>query len=254
MVQSGHLQVSTASLSIRPGSRARGHDTGGAWNAVGPGLQTEGRDDRRLGALAVVLGMLLVLLTTVVALDGSGLSGAEHTVGQRMLAPSQSSAAFRSFWLADASVQGPTVCRVLILTSVGALLVVRRWWHAAWLATVLVLSAGLAGSAKLLLARPRPTWPDPVASAAGYAYPSGHATAGWTLAVVVVLLSTSCLPRGTLRTGLVVLAVSSAVIVSLDRLFLGVHYPTDVVAGALLGSLTAIVPWLVLRRRLVTSA
>jgi undecaprenyl-diphosphatase len=151
-----------------------------------------------------------------------------------------------SFWSADATVQGPAVMRVLLLGGVVALLVARRWWYAGWLLVVLVLSSLVALVDKLPLARARPSWRHPVAVVSGYSYPSGHATAGWVLAVAAVLLLTRLLVPSALRRLLVALAVGSAVLVSLDRVFLGVHYPSDVVAGALLGSLLALLPWLAL--------
>jgi undecaprenyl-diphosphatase len=60
-------------------------------------------------------------------------------------------------------------------------------------------------------------------------FPSGHATTAFSLAAVIAFLW----PKAFWP------AVAFAVIVSLSRVFLGEHYPTDVTAGAVLGVLGA---------------
>lgn len=77
-------------------------------------------------------------------------------------------------------------------------------------------------------------WPDPVDSANYAAYPSGHAMT----ATVVCGLLLWLVPRGAPRRyahparALVALSVLGA---GFTRLYLGVHWPTDVLAGWLLG-------------------
>ncbi|MET9881750.1 phosphatase PAP2 family protein [Streptomyces sp. NPDC006430] len=95
---------------------------------------------------------------------------------------------------------------------------------------------------KVLVGRERPVWLDPVDSAHYAAYPSGHAMT----ATVVCGLLLSLLPRqtatprrarvsGPARTAWV-LATVSVLGVGFTRLFLGVHWASDVVAGWLLGA------------------
>ena len=199
---------------------------------------------RQLALAAGAAALLLALLTAAVAGGLPVLTHGEHAVGAAALRFTRAHALLRSFLDADAAVQEPVVVRVLLGGGVIGLLLARRWWYAGWLLTVLITSTVLAGIAKQPLARARPTWHHPVAVARGYSYPSGHATAGWVLATVVVLLAVALLPASRTRRLVVVLALASAVVVSLDRVFLGVHYPSDVVAGALAGCLLALLPWL----------
>ena len=65
-------------------------------------------------------------------------------------------------------------------------------------------------------------------------FPSDHATAGFAIAVSIVLRSR--------RIGC--LALAMALIMSVGRVAVGVHYPSDVLAGALLGSAAALLLWL----------
>ena len=83
---------------------------------------------------------------------------------------------------------------------------------------------------KLLVDRARPTFPEPVAHASGYSFPSGHALNS-ALGVGVLLLV--FLPVLT-RVGRAVAYTLGAALVLLtgyDRVALGVHYVSDVVAG-----------------------
>ena len=98
---------------------------------------------------------------------------------------------------------------------------------------------------KLLAGRPRPPLADPAVTAVGTlpdsaSFPSGHSATAFAAACAVGLVC----PR--LRIPLVALAAT----VALSRVYLGVHYWTDVVAGSLLGSAIGLLAgWLVLRAR-----
>jgi membrane-associated phospholipid phosphatase len=94
-------------------------------------------------------------------------------------------------------------------------------------AAALVFGSFLANQAvKFAVRRPRPNLPDLpplVHTMSNRSYPSAHAT---TSAAAAVALS-RVLPRGPL--------VAVATALALSRLYLGVHYPSDTVAGAALG-------------------
>ena len=102
------------------------------------------------------------------------------------------------------------------------------------------LSAGLGLAVAQVLARlvdrPRPFVAHPgavhlfSAHAADPGFPSDHATAAFAIAVALLLRDRAW--------GLVVLA--GAVVLAAGRVAMGVHYPTDVVAGAVLGALAAL--------------
>ncbi|MCY0956566.1 phosphatase PAP2 family protein [Streptomyces sp. H27-H5] len=113
------------------------------------------------------------------------------------------------------------------------------WWrgdrHRAMRVAVAALVASVVQQGlKALVGRERPEWPDPVDSAHFAAYPSGHAMTATVVCGTLLWL----LPGKTPRTGVAAawaLAVVSVLGVGLTRLYLGVHWFSDVLAGWLLG-------------------
>ncbi|GGL75826.1 membrane protein [Streptomyces fumigatiscleroticus] len=99
----------------------------------------------------------------------------------------------------------------------------------AWLrGTALTAGAHLAGSGlKRVVRRPRPAHVEPLVPTAGrHSFPSSHATSAAAAAVAFTALGVRAAPP-------------LAAAMCLSRLVAGVHYPTDVAAGAALGALTA---------------
>ncbi|MET7453071.1 phosphatase PAP2 family protein [Streptomyces sp. NPDC005574] len=111
------------------------------------------------------------------------------------------------------------------------------WWTALWLAATCALATLLQQGLKAAVDRPRPVWPDPVDSAHYTAFPSGHAlTATVVCGLLLWLLHHHRAGRTLWRTALAA-AVLSVLGVGLTRVWLGVHWPSDVVGGWLLGGL-----------------
>lgn len=97
----------------------------------------------------------------------------------------------------------------------------------------LFAGAALGGSAllnlgaKQLFARERPTLWESIAPESTFSFPSGHAMGSMTLACVLVLLAWHTRWRWWLA---VPMALFTAM-VGLSRVYLGVHYPSDILAG-----------------------
>ena len=161
-------------------------------------------------------------------------------------------------WLRTAAEVGavvlhPWVFRVSVL--LAALVLWRRRARSAalWAASTMVVGTLLGAVLKLIVSRARPALDDPVATATGFSFPSGHAlNAALGVSLLVALLWRAASDRG--RRGLL-LGVGGLLIVltGLDRVLLGVHFPSDVVAGWLVGVLVVVSSWVafgpVLRER-----
>ena len=98
------------------------------------------------------------------------------------------------------------------------------------------------GLMKNIVARPRPFWVDPtfnllVKAPTDYSFPSGHTSASFASALALLMWHK--------REG--ICAVVLASLIALSRLYLTVHYPTDVLVSLVLGSLYGIIAFLVIR-------
>ncbi|OXY95278.1 hypothetical protein BEH93_34150 [Streptomyces sp. 2R] len=129
----------------------------------------------------------------------------------------------------------PWTMRALIAAAVIAL-----WWRGARLLALWVAAASLLGSllsqgVKAAVDRERPRWPDPVDSAHFSAFPSGHAMTAVVSCGLLLWLLRLYGAGPALWAVAVAVAVVSAIGVAVTRVYLGVHWLTDVVGGVLLG-------------------
>ncbi|MGC7841659.1 bifunctional DedA family/phosphatase PAP2 family protein [Pseudomonas wayambapalatensis] len=113
----------------------------------------------------------------------------------------------------------------------GLLLLARQWRHALFAGGALIGTALCNGSLKWLFARARPeVLADPLTS---YSMPSGHSSASFAFFLVLAVLAGRGQPPR-MRLTWVLLGVLPALSIALSRVYLGVHWPTDILAGALL--------------------
>jgi undecaprenyl-diphosphatase len=91
---------------------------------------------------------------------------------------------------------------------------------------------------QLIVARPRPSLPTLVARPASFSFPSGHAATSFACATVIAAF----VP--TLRLPAFLLALA----IAYSRLYVGVHYPLDVIAGGLYGVVVGLATLRVLPR------
>ena len=106
--------------------------------------------------------------------------------------------------------------------------------RAVWAAVTVLIGWGLGNLVKQLVGRGRPVVQHAIEHVPGYSFPSGHAT-NTTVAAIAVLALLWPVLRHRGRVVAVALAVAVALLVGLDRVMLGAHYPSDVIGGFLLG-------------------
>jgi membrane-associated phospholipid phosphatase len=106
--------------------------------------------------------------------------------------------------------------------------------HALFVALAFTGAQLLSSGTKLAFERERPVFADPLATESTYSFPSGHALVSLAVygALALLLAPRLTMPRRVLlfgAAGLLVLAIG------FSRLYLGVHYLTDVLAGYAIG-------------------
>jgi undecaprenyl-diphosphatase len=190
-------------------------------------------------ALAALAGFVLAVPLTLLALAVRGgwgpvrrldlsVADALHGwVGSRPLLP-------RLLRVLDV-VLHPWVFR----TAVAALVLVLVWRGArrlAWWAAITMITGSVLGLAlKLVFARTRPSFDLPLATAPGYSFPSGHALNSAVGVLVLVLALLPALPGVRARLALWLAGLLVIALTGFDRIGLGVHYLSDVLAAWLVG-------------------
>ncbi|MGI5353805.1 phosphatase PAP2 family protein [Streptomyces sp. CA-252508] len=206
---------------------------------------------RHASVVALWSGVLSAVLLALVAAEWGPLISFD-----RMVADALHDSAVRSPTIAGTNrilsdwVWDPWTMRVLV--AVG---VVWLWWRgerllAVWTGVVSALGSAVQQVLKAAVGRDRPWWPDPVDTAHFAAFPSGHAmTAAVTCGLALWLLARFGVGRGP-RTAVLVVGAVSVLGVGLTRLYLGVHWASDVLGGWLLGVCLVALAVLAYERRL----
>ena len=113
----------------------------------------------------------------------------------------------------------------------GLLLLARQWRHAVFVGATLAGAAVINTAAKLFFARGRPEiLTDPLTS---FSMPSGHASGSFAFFLALAILAGLGQPTR-LRMTWLLLGCIPAAFIALSRVYLGVHWPTDILAGTLL--------------------
>jgi undecaprenyl-diphosphatase len=210
----------------------------------------EGHDFRR--ALYAV-GVGYVLLAVVMLGIGLVLTRPlEHTVGQWDESVNRWLALHRTpVWN---TITGgmtrlvDTIPAIVIAFVITAVLGLRhRWREAVMLVVALVLELGVFLSVTWVIARPRPDVVRLNSSPSTGSFPSGHTAAATVLCFGLAIIVMCCSPNMLIRVGTYVFAFAATVLVGFGRVYRGMHHPTDVFAGALLGAGCLVVAILAVR-------
>lgn len=189
--------------------------------------------------VALIAFSLAAIPVTLLAYAASHGWGPLHSLDQGTASRLHRWAAGRpnvvTFLETVSKVFAPGVLRVATALIVGFLVLRRQRRLAAWAATTMIAAGVLGYVLKVAVERARPQLPDPVASAPGFSFPSGHALNSFAFfAMVVLLIEPLISPRVRWITGLVAAAI--VLLVGFARVALGVHYVSDVVAGWLVAA------------------
>lgn len=142
---------------------------------------------------------------------------------------------------------GTTLVVIVTLVSVLVFLFHRKPIHALVMTGVVLAASASSQFTKAFFGRPRPDLvPHDVYVYSG-SFPSGHSTMSTAAFLTLAMLIASLETRRRTKALVYTLAAAVAVGVGFSRVYLGVHWPSDVLAGWCLGSAWALVGWLALR-------
>lgn len=138
---------------------------------------------------------------------------------------------------------GETVLTLAVVVTACFLFACRHLLTAA-----LVIAGTLTGSiavalAKWVFGRERPTLVDHLVSVDSASFPSGHAANSAIIYLTIALLAIQVIPRPPARIFLLIATVILVTAIGFSRVYLGVHWPSDVLAGWSFGALWALAWW-----------
>jgi undecaprenyl-diphosphatase len=208
-------------------------------------------DFRLYFALFVVLVLLLAFLSLANLVRGPGAIELDASLLRALREPAGDPIGprwFEDMWR-DITALGSGVVLTLVTSTVVLFLVLEGHRRAAFVALVLVLAGWqLSNGLKVLIDRPRPDIVEHFAYVTSKSFPSGH-----SMMAAVIYPTLGALIARTLRARVAKLyvmgvALTLTALIGVSRVYLGVHYPSDVLGGWCVGLGWALLCWVLMRR------
>ncbi len=143
------------------------------------------------------------------------------------------------------SLGSTAVLTLITIGALGYLLIERKYQAALFLLIAIGGGTLLSTLLKMGFDRPRPDLVAHGAEVHSASFPSGHALMSAVTYLTLGALLARVQPRRRLKLYFLGVAVVLAILIGVSRVYLGVHWPTDVLAGWCLGSAWALSCWLV---------
>lgn len=144
-------------------------------------------------------------------------------------------------WLLEAvrdvtALGGVFLRNLFAIAAIAALLFLRLRREAVLFAATVVTAWGVNTGIKLLVGRERPTIVEHLTEAGGHSFPSGHSFNSAVVYIAMALAFAAISPRRSVRWTVIVCAMAATILIAISRVWLGVHFPSDVAAGWLGGA------------------
>jgi undecaprenyl-diphosphatase len=182
------------------------------------------------GAAALSFGIFVKITSELLEHEVRGLDSSILTAVAKLRRP----------WLTGVAVDVTALgsLALVALISVVALCIFLSLENrpAAWQLLLNSVGAGIwTGITKNVIERARPEEVTHLVPISGFSYPSGHSLVSASLYLTIALLAARHMPKLKGRVLLFVLAIAIISLVGMSRVYLGVHYPSDVASGVLFG-------------------
>jgi len=187
------------------------------------------------GAIALAIGTFVVVTRATLA-DGETAVDVAILRGVARLR----TASLTAIMVDVTALGSPTVVALLTVVTFAILIVLRDRWGVLQLAVASLGTGILTAVMKNALGRTRPTEVPRLVEVSGFSYPSGHSLAATVLYLTMAIVAGRHLRTKASKAAFVMGAFVLTAMVGISRVYLGVHYPTDVVGGVALGTAWAL--------------
>ena len=178
--------------------------------------------------------LILAIVWLVMLLGGTGL--ADQAVGRALYAGGHPLLIHIARLLTDlgepTTLIGASIFCALWLWFAG------RWRLGATLLAIALVGRGLSELQKIIIARPRPVLESHLVNVKTQSFPSGHATSSM---VFYLALALALAGHSRWKGPVICAAILLSLLIGLSRLMLGVHWPSDVVAGWAFGAFWVVI-------------
>ena len=188
-----------------------------------------------LGAAALAFAFFIKLTSELLEHEVSGL---DRTI---LIGFAKARVPWLTVMAVDLTALGSLTLVVLISTVAFCVLLLLKDRMAALQLAAASVGAGILTSAvKNYIDRTRPAEVTQLIQVSGFSYPSGHSLAAASLYLTVAILVCRHLQRTGHKIAILTMTMAIILLVGLSRIYLGVHYPSDVVSGISLGTAWAL--------------
>lgn len=216
---------------------------------VDPKKLVERKEPRTLLWLALIAGLVFLFFFFAKYAVGDD----DHTIDNQILLmfrnPDNLAEPIGPHWLYEfvrdfTALSGWPVLTIFTAI-IGGYLAMRKKWG-----TLLLLLAAVFGesfiveSIKGFFGRERPTVVPHLLDVSNYSFPSGHSASAMAVYLTLAVIISRATKEYRARLYVITVAIIFACSIAVSRLYLGVHYPSDVAAGLALGAAWAAIVWL----------
>lgn len=196
-----------------------------------------------IGLLASLAILGFAILASVVAQDGT--MGFDRPIVTALRTAADLTVPRGPRWLTEAMIDitalgGATVLTLVTAIVAGFLLIARRTRLALLVALGVSVGAIFAATLKALIGRARPDIVDHLVHETSLSFPSGHAMNSAIVYLTLAALLARSQESRTVRAYLMTVAALLTLVIGVSRVYLGVHWPSDVIAGWSIGAVWAL--------------
>jgi undecaprenyl-diphosphatase len=198
-----------------------------------------------------------VLLFVFLSLAGEVAEGDTLAFDTRILqalrSPTDPSKPIGPAWMESSlldltAIGGPTVLALVVFAVVGFLLLQERYRTALFVAITSISGELVSTALKRAFNRPRPSIVPHLRDVFSTSFPSGHAMESAIVYLTLGAILMRVAERRVTKLYCLGMAILLTVLVGVSRVYLGVHYPTDVIGGWIIGFVWASMCWLAAQR------
>lgn len=138
---------------------------------------------------------------------------------------------FREFMTELTAMGGYPLLTIIVAAVVGYLLVARLFGPALFTVLAIVLGTAVSHLLKLFYDRPRPDLVEQLVAVHTASFPSGHAAMSAVVYLTLASLVARLVESTAIRVYVLCVALAMTISIGISRVYLGVHWPSDVLAG-----------------------